>query len=376
MTGSLRSDKGEFYAVLNLKDEYGRRKQKTINLHIDDVPGNKRKAEKAFRDVLADYESKRITVYKEDTLLCDFVNVWLENAKSNIELITYEGYKSYIDLHIYPYFKKTGVNLMNLSYSDVQGYYTFKSNSLSTNSLKRHHAVINQTLSKAVRDGLIAFNPATEVKFSRTEKFTGKFLTVEQGNKLLDTTKGTSLETAVILAMMYGLRRSEIAGLKWSAIDFKSDTLTVRHTVTYYKTTVAKDRTKNKSSCRVLPLNREVKEYLMQLYARQQQDKLLLGSSYKDTEYVCRWADGRAMTCDYFSKSFKKMLLKNGLPEIRLHDLRHSCASYMLKTGCSMKEISEWLGHSNIQTTMDVYAHLDFDAKKEVANKIGSMLTI
>jgi integrase len=367
LTGSLRSDKGKFYAVLNLKDEFGKRKQKTVNLHIDDVPGNKRKAERAFRDVLAQYEENHIVICKKDTMFSDYIKVWLEEAKPGLEQITCEAYQSYVDLHIYPFFKELGVNLQDLNYQHIQKYYALKIKTLSANSLKKHHVVINQTLRKALKHDLISNNPAEKVTLPKTEKFKGSYLTVEQGNALLDLAQGRPIEPAVVFGMVYGLRRSEIAGLKWSAIDFKGNTISVQHTVTKLRTTVAKDRTKNKSSNRTLPLNPAMRKYLVKLRAQQMSDKTLLGQAYRNTDYVCRWSDGHAISCDYLSKGFKRLLRRNGLPDIRLHDLRHSCASFMLKMGCSMKEIADWLGHADIKTAMNVYAHWDMAEKKDVA---------
>jgi len=376
MTGSLRSNKGKFYAVLNLKDESGKRKQKTINLHIDDVPGNKRKAEKAMREVLAEYEENHMNVYRDDVLFCDYVKVWLEDKKPGISVGSYECYQSQVDGHICPYFKKLGVSLMDLNYQHIQKYYAYLGKSLSANTIWQHHAVINQTLRKALKHDLITNNPADKVTLPKIKKFSGSFLSVEQGNALLEAAKNSPMEPVVILGMMYGLRRSEIAGLKWSAIDFENDTLAIRHTVTKNKTVVAKDAAKNKSSNRTLPLNHDVKAYLLKLRAQQSKDKLLLGVEYQDTEYVCRWPDGRAMKCDYLSYGFKRLLSKHGLPNVRLHDLRHSCASYMLKTGCSMKEISDWLGHADIGTSMNIYAHLDMDTKRDVAERMVSILPL
>ena len=376
MTGSLRTNKGKYYAVLNLKDESGNRKQKTINLHLEAIPGNKRKAEKALREVLAEYEQNQITIYRKDVLFCDYLKVWLEEAKPNLEINTFEGYESYVDLHIYPFFSSLNVSLRDLTHQHLQNYYNLKNKTLSANSLKKHHAVINQTLRKALKNDLILNNPADKVTLPKIERFTGKFLTVEEGNILLEAAKDTPIETTVILGMMYGLRLSEIAGLKWDAIDLENDTLTIRHTRTKHKTEVAKDRTKNKSSNRVMPLNSELKTHLLKLRAKQAQHKLILGPAYNNTDYVCRWEDGRFMKYDYFTAAFKRLLKKNNLPDIRLHDLRHSCASYMLKMGCSMKDIADWLGHASIKTGMDIYAHLDIDAKRDVASRLGSLLNV
>jgi integrase len=376
MTGSLQANKGRYYAVVNLKDENGKSKPKWVNLHLPAVPGNKRKAEKAFREVLAEYEANHIDTYRKDVLFCEYIKVWLDEARPGLELITCEAYQSYINLHLFPFFNKLGISLRDLNYQHLQRYYSSKAETLSANTLKKHHVVINQTLRKALKHDLIPSNPADKVTLPKTERFTGNYLTVEQGNTLLEAVKGDPLEPAVILGMMYGLRRSEIAGMMWRAIDFDNDTLTVQHTVTKFKTTVAKDKTKNKSSNRTLPLNRDVKDYLLGLRDQHAKDRQLLGPAYQETEYVCRWPDGRAMRCDYLSIGFKRLLAKNGLPHVRLHDLRHSCASYMLKMGCSMKEIADWLGHADIRTAMNVYAHLDADAKKNVANRFSSLLPI
>ena len=376
MTGSLRSDKGKYYAVLNLKDESGKRRQKVINLHLEAVPGNKRKAEQALRETLTEYERNHITVNRPDMLFCEYVKVWLEEARPGIEQITYESYQSYVNLHIYPFFNRLDVTLKDLNYQHIQKYYTLKEKTLSANSLKKHHVVINQTIRKALKHDLIASNPADKVTLPKVEKFTGSFLTVEQGNALLEAAKDTPIEPAVILGMMYGLRRSEIAGMKWSAIDFEQNTLTVQHTVTKFKTTIARDGTKNKSSNRTLTLNHVVKPYLLRLRAQQAQEKLLLGQAYHDTEYILRWADGRPIRCDYLSKAFKRLLEKHGLPNIRLHDTRHSCASYMLKAGCNLKEIADWLGHADIKTAANVYTHLDYESKKVVAERLASILSI
>jgi integrase len=340
------------------------------------VPGNKRKADKALRDVLTQYEQNHVTIYREDLLFCEYIKIWLEEAKPNLQLITYEAYKSYVDLHIYPFFNKLGVTLQSLNYQHIQKYYASKLKDLSANSLKKHHAVINQTLKKALKHDLIVNNPADEVTLPKAEKFKGSYLSIEQGNALLDVAKDAPIEPAVILGMVYGMRRSEIAGLKWGAIDFNNDTLTIQHTVTKFKQEISRDGTKNKSSNRILPLNRDVKNFLLKLRGQQERDKKILGQAYQNTEYICRWADGRAMRCDYLSRAFKKLLIKHGLPDIRLHDLRHSCASYMLKMGCSMKEVADWLGHADIKTAMNVYAHLDFETKKNVANRFGSILSV
>ncbi len=384
MTGSLQEAKGKYYSILNFKDEAGNRKQKRIPLHIDAELGNQRKAErarkkaeKAHEELKAKYESRKV-VYSKDMPFHEFVSEWLEGFKTDIEENTYESYLCNLNKHIIPFFKELKIKVQDIEYRHIEAYYKEKRKTLSVCTLKKHHAVIKQALRSAVQNGLLGFNPAADYKFPKAEKkFKGTFLTEEQGNTLLEAAVGKPIEPAIILGITCGLRRSEIAGLRYRAIDFKANTITIEHSVTRFVKKVAKDRVKNDSSNRVLSMNAELRTYLLRLRARQAQDKLLLGAAYQDSDYVCRWPDGHPISCDYMSQTTKKLLLKCGLPEkTRLHDLRHSCASFMLKMGRSMKEISDVLGHSDIQTSMNIYAHVDMDAKKEIADQFGSMFVL
>ena len=129
--------------------------------------------------------------------------------------------------------------------------------------------------------------------------------------------------------------------------------------------TVAEDRTKNKSSMRTLPLVPFVKERLLELKAEQEENRRLCGRSYvKDyTGYVCINEIGDIIKPNYVSCGFPKLLEEHGLRRVRYHDLRHSCASLLLANGVPMKQIQEWLGHSDFSTTANIYAHLEYSSK-------------
>ena len=181
------------------------------------------------------------------------------------------------------------------------------------------------------------------------------------------------------VASYYGLRRSEVLGLKWDAFDFDNKTITIKHTVTIGKIDgkrqiYSKDRTKNKSSYRTLPLIDDIADRLLELKEQQEYFKKAFGKSYykKDKEYVFVKPDGKLTRPDYVSEHFKNLLKKLGLRHIRFHDLRHSCASLLLAKGIPMKAIQEWLGHSNFSTTANIYAHLDSNSKQLSAQAITS----
>ena len=129
---------------------------------------------------------------------------------------------------------------------------------------------------------------------------------------------------------------------------------------------------------RTLPLVDFVKKRLIELADEQQRFKELCGRSYttKYEEYICVDQLGYLISPDYVTRHFKVFLAENNLREIRFHDLRHSCASMLLSNGVQMKQIQEWLGHSDFSTTANIYAHLDYSSKISSASAMLSGLGI
>ena len=156
----------------------------------------------------------------------------------------------------------------------------------------------------------------------------------------------------------YGLRRSEILGLKWSAVDFEKKTLSIKHTVVRVKTVNAEDETKTVAGKRVLNLFGTAESCLRQIEKEQLRNKEFFQSDYQNYDgYVFTWEDGRTYNPDYISKLFKKAMKAFGRPEITLHNLRHSCASILINKGWDIKKLQYWLGHTDAQTTLNIYSH-------------------
>ena len=163
-------------------------------------------------------------------------------------------------------------------------------------------------------------------------------------------------------------------GLKWDAVNFNDNTIRICNTVTKMYGLCEKERTKNSSSNRTLPLIPVVKKYLLKLKEEQKEYRKLFGKCYFDSEYICVKKDGSPITPDDASYKFRLFLKKNNLPHIRLHDLRHSCASMLIAQGVDIKVIQEWLGHSSIATTGNIYGHLQFKQKIETGNMLENLL--
>ena len=393
VAGHLQEKRGYFYIVLNYKDSNGKRKTKWIATSLP-VKGNKRRADELLQQARIEFKPEveepkptapvpivPVTSLTGNVLFADFMLSWLDVIKRSISPVTFSSYSEMVKGTTVPYFRKTGITLSALKPRDIQAFYDEKRKSVSANTVIHYHANIHKALDMAVKLELIPNNPSDHVELPKKARFVGNFYNSDELNELFDAAKGTKLEMPILFAAFYGLRRSEAVGLKWDAIDFNNNTITIRHTVTTCridgkKVMVAADRTKNKSSMRTLPLVAFFKEGL--LYLKDQQDKQirLCGSSYcRDyLGYICVDEMGVLIKPDYISAAFPKLLDRHGLRRIRFHDLPHSCASLLLAHGVPMKQIQEWLGHSDFSTTANIYSHLDYTAKLSSAETLVTSL--
>jgi len=376
MTGSLHVRRGVYHAVLNQYDKDGNRKRKWVNTKLVPNGRNKKQAEKILRELIVAEENK-IVSFSDNSLFADYILEWLEGHKNKVELSTWEAYEYLIRKYIVPYFKKRKIKLQDLNQRDIKKYYQYLSKEgLSASSIRHHHANIRKSLKDAMIDELISRNVADLVQLPKKVKYVAKYYKMKQILKLIKAAKDDPLETAIILASNCGLRRSEVAGLKWDAIDMENKTITIRRTVVEMKTLVEKERTKTQSSYRTMPLTKMVYENLKALRRKQKENKLFFGSAYNDNDYVCKWEDGRPLRPNYYSQHLKFVIKRAGLPDIRFHDLRHSCARMLRKMGFRMEEIQAWLGHSEISTTANIYAPEEYEEKENMAKAMSEKMVI
>ena len=394
VAGHLQEKDGNFYMVLSYKDSSGKRKTKWFATGLP-VKGNKKRAEamlaekrKTFDPAVEEAEKRQKSASKgvkptetivdfkliqksgAKLLFTDYLEQWLKVVRFSIKEITFSSYKTMVENVINPYFRELNIALTDLQASDIQTFYALQLERVKPNTVIHYHAVIHKALKHAVKIDLLPSNPADKIERPKKNSFQAGFYDADEMNLLFDAVKGTRLEIPVMLAAFYGLRRSEVIGLKWDSVDFNRNTITIRHTVTTYNidgkhVTVASDTTKTKSSMRTLPLVPVFRERLATLQVEQKENRRLCGKCYNPDYIGYVFVDemGNRIKPNYLSNTFGKLLVNNGLRVIRFHDLRHSCASMMLANGVAMKQIQEWLGHSDFSTTANIYAHLDFNSK-------------
>lgn len=369
VAGHLSEKNGTYYAVLTYSDRNGKRKSKWISTGLP-VKGNKKKAEAFLLQARQEFQPEQKEQLGDDVLFADYMEQWLEIVKSTISISTYSSYANCVQRIIVPYFRERKIMLQDLQAKDIQNFYLHELKRVSANSVIHYHANIHKALKYAVKIDLIDVNPADKVERPKKEKFVGSFYDAEEVNRLFEIAEGTILEIPILLGAFYGLRRSEAIGLKWDAVDFEQNTLTICHTVVQCnidgkRELIAADTTKTKSSMRTLPLVPFVRERLLAFREEQKENRRLCGKCYntKYLEYICVNEIGDLIKPSYVTEQFPKLLDKYEMRRIRYHDLRHSCASLLLKNGVQMKEIQDWLGHSDFSTTANTYAHLDYASK-------------
>ena len=372
--GHLQEKNGYFYVVLSYKDNHGKRRTKWIPTGYP-VKGNKKKAEAFLMEqrtafVVPDEDETE----EQEELFADYLVRWLEIAKSTIAITTYSSYDGLLKSAILPWFRKRDISLTQLTAKHIQDFYTAQLKRVKPNTVIHYHAVIHRALKYAVKTDLIPTNPADKVDRPKKNSFQPSFYDKDEINRLFEAAEGNIAEVPVKLAAFYGLRKSEVLGLKWDAIDFDHNVITIRHTVSGCTlegkyTVIAKDTTKTKSSRRTLPLTPPVRELLLRLRDEQTENRRLCGNCYcKDYEgYICINQVGRLFLPKFLNDQFEAIMEKAGLRRIRFHDLRHSSASLLLANGVPLKNIQEWLGHSDFSTTANIYAHLDATSKKVTA---------
>ena len=387
MTGSLQVKNNRYYILLNIYRD-GKRKVKWINTDLP-VKGNKTKAQQLLREYLKQYEQEQEEWQKLENSpalmpFAEAVKKWYEYKTSDIECpidaITRQGYEIMMRTQIIPYFTEKGYRLCDINKQNLQAFINEKATrgkqdgtgGLSGVTIRKVKSLINMTLTYYESEGVIESNPCRFLRLPPKERHEANFYTMSQIEQLLEKSKNEPLYPLIRVTALYGLRRSEALGLCWDCVDFENETILIRRTVTKVSKVVAKDKTKNETSRRSFPMTPEIKDLLLSMKEQQKKDKKFYGKGYFDNDYVFRWEDGKPFAPDYVTRKFRKLLKEYKMPHIRFHELRHSAASNLLSMGFTLKDVQDWLGHSDIKTTANIYGHLDAKRKMSMAKALST----
>jgi integrase len=288
----------------------------------------------------------------------EFIERWVDEVvrERNAES-THRSYAERIRIDIVPHLGDTP--LTKLTPQHVQRWMsTLREAGRSARTVQYDRAILRIALNQAMRWGLVARNVAALSSPPSVKRTAIEPLTPEQAQKLIAQVRGTRWQALYQIALGLGLRKGEIMALRWPDIDFTDGRLTVR-------------RAKTRAGERTLELPQVLVAALRFHQEFQAEEQQALGADWNPNQLVFCSEAGTAYHSSNLHKSFKGHLRRAGLPtRIRFHDLRHSCAGYLLSEGVPLKTVSDILGHSQISITADFYGHISPKAQREALETV------
>jgi integrase len=360
MKGHIRErSPGHWAVVVEMRDpETGRRKRKWHSF-----TGNKRQAQLECARLVSEI---KLGTYVEPNkmTLAQYFGRWLEDARSRVTAKTHERYTQICCKNIAPLLG--AVSLSKLKPEQIAGAYAKAlvsgrrkgSGGLSPRTVRQMHAILKSALAQAVRWEILVRNPAAAVRGPKVGRAAMQTYDLEQTAELIEAARGRRVFIPTLLAVLGGLRRGEIAALRWRHVDLSTAHLAVVQSAEQTKAGVRYKEPKSGRG-RTIALSATLVTELKAHRVRQAEELLQLGKRPSDDDFVVMQADGSALRPHSLGQEWVRFLERNrALPRIRFHDLRHAHATHLLSSGVHPKVASERLGHSKVGITLDLYSHV------------------
>jgi integrase len=352
------------------------------------VKGTKKHAEQEMSKLLTQLDSG--TYVKPNKLTVGiFLEQWLRDyAKTNTAPRTFERYAEIIRLHLIP--NLGSISLANLKPAHIQAYYSIElttgrlngKGGLSQQTVKHHHRVLSEALHHALKWGLVVRNVCDAVDPPKPEKREMHTIQAEDTVRLLDEAKnlektgGVPYYTIFYMALHTGMRRGEILALRWNDIDLDMATISVNRSLQILDNrTIIIREPKTQKSKRTIAMTPSLVLNLREFKINMSALKLLEGKSISQDDLIFSHIDGTAYNPDTVTCAFNKIAKRAGF-KLRRHDLRHTHATLMLKSGIHPKIVSERLGHSTVAFTLDTYSHVVPGLQEAAAKKFDDMIRL
>ncbi|MCM3020091.1 site-specific integrase [Priestia megaterium] len=370
MQGSIKKDKttGKYYFIVDIgRDELtGKRRQKKKRGFT-----TKKEAEKALAVVLNELN---LGTFIEPQLidLDSFIREWFVERQTQLAKSTLKNHKCLYRNHLKP--KLGHYKLQDLNPIVLQKFTNslVADSSLSHNSIRKLLFLMNQLMKKAHGLKLISENPLIHVNIPREVKSEMSIWDLKQVNYYIANAKQNRYYTIVLMALLTGMRKGEILGLRWRDIDFEKQVVYIRQIYDGYAKEL-KVGAKTASGVRSIHIPDMLVNQLKKERKKVLSNKLKQGMAYNDYDLVNCTKFGNPLDSSTLSKRFKNHTKKLGLPVIRFHDLRHTHVTMLIQQNVNVKVISERVGHSSIQITLNQYSHVLPSMQQEVADKLNTL---
>ena len=339
----------------------------------ENVRGSRRDADRVLRERVGTVESGSFVEKSKETVT-EFLRRWLEIYASNTEPRTQQGYRGSIERYILPTIG--AVALQNLRPQHIQKVYAdMLARGLSPQTVILAHRVLREALGHAVKWGVLTRNPADATTPPKAKKTQMDMWDVPTIHSFQRASAVSRYRDFYHLAILTGMRRSELCGLKWDNVDLSQRRLmVVQKLVRIYGTGLVEGNPKTDSSRRSIALSKDAVELLRQIRKQQIEVRLAAGPVWQDVGYVFTRPDGRPIDPDAPTHDFTAIVRSANLPHLTLQGLRHAHATLMLTAGIHPKVVSERLGHSNIAITMDIYSHVLPGLQEAAAQALDELL--
>lgn len=378
MKGHLRErppGSGNWYAVIDTCDpSTGKRKRKWHSLEAT----GKRQAQIECAGIISAIQGGTY-LEPDKTTLAQFLTRWLGHIKANVSPRTHERYAEIANKNLIPLIgaailtKLKPVQISAAYGKALESGRRDGNGGLSPRTVHHIHRVLKQALKQAVQWEMLHRNPADAVKPPKSEKHRMTTYDMPQTAALLDAVRGTRLFVPTMLAVLCGLRRGEVAALRWRSVDLANAQLAVVESAEQMNGSVRLKETKS-GRARTVAISSTVIEELKAHRLRQAQGMLKLGVRLTDDGFVAALEDGSPMQPTFITHEWVRVISNTSLPRIRFHDLRHAHATHMLASGVHPKVASERLGHSKVGITLDLYSHVMPGMQEDAAAKMDAAL--
>jgi integrase len=306
----------------------------------------------------------------------EYLDSWLsDSVRGTVRSSTFERHEGIIRLHIKPSLGR--VWLKKLTPAHVRGLHREKLDAgLAPATVGKIHSTLHKALSQAVSDGIVPRN-AADVKAPRPTPEEMRPLSETEVRAFLDLAResGDRFEALYVLAITTGLRRGELLGLRWDDVSMERSTLRVGRALVREGGRHTLGETKTRRGRRQINLTPRTVSTLKAHHKKQQEEKIKLTGLYKDHGLIFATRVGTPINPENLvNRSFKPLLERASLPEIRFHDLRHTCATLLLGRGVHPKFVQELLGHATKAMTLDTYSHYLPSMGDQAAGAMGDTL--
>ncbi|MFB9330116.1 tyrosine-type recombinase/integrase [Paenibacillus aurantiacus] len=317
--------------------------------------------------------NKGTYVQASKTSAKEFAAQWLSAKEHSVNKTTYDNYDRHIRIHIAPYFKDQEIG--KISDLDCLRFITYlrKEKELASRSVKDVFKVLRAILDWGVMRGQLIKNPTRMIDMPKVEQQEVQVWDTEQVRKFDEIASKHREYVAFLLAYAAGLRQGELLGLRWKDIDFEQKTLSVVQTLSHDGKELTAGA-KTATGTRLVSLDDKTIAELKKRKRLVAAEKLSAGGVYEDNDLVVATSIGTPLGPRNMLRTFYRLISEAELPELTIHDLRHTHATLLLKQGVHPKIVSERLGHASVKITLDLYSHLLPNMQKETADQFGKML--